>query len=69
MADFKYDKKGMASLEKQLQEQFGRAEREANQAAAQHSTPEGKARAFARVLRKHGVEKVDEAQLRKQFGG
>lgn len=68
MANFKFDKKGLAGLEKQIQQQLKKAEVEANRAAARESTPEAKARAFARVLRKHGVDNVDEAELRKKFG-
>lgn len=69
MADFKFDKKGMADLEKQIGQQLKKAEVEANQAAAREATPEDKARAFARVLRKHGVDNVNEAELRRKFGG
>ena len=69
MADFKFDKRGMADLEKHVGQQLKKVEAEANQAAARESTPEGKARTFARVLRKHGVENVNEAELRRRFGG
>jgi predicted RecB family nuclease len=69
MADFKFDKKGFADLEKHLGQQLKTVETEANKAAARESTPEAKARAFARVLRKHGVENVNEAELRRKFGG
>jgi len=69
MADFKFDKKGMADLEKRVGQELKKAEAEANKAAAREPTPEGKARAFARVLRKHGVESVNEAELRRRFGG
>lgn len=69
MANFKFDKKGLADLEKQVKQQLKKAEVEANRAAARESTPEAKARAFARVLRKHGVDNVNEAEIRKRFGG
>jgi hypothetical protein len=69
MASFELNKKGLADLEKQIGQQLKKAEVEANQAAARESTPAAKARAFARVLRKHGVENVNEAELRKKFGG
>ena len=69
MTDFKFDKKGFAELEKQIGKQLKKAEEEANKAAARESTPEGKARAFARVLREHGVENVNEAELRRKFRG
>lgn len=67
MANFESNKKGVADLEKQIGQQLKRAEAEANQAAAEESTPEKKARAFAEVLRKHGVENVNEAELRREF--
>lgn len=69
MVDFKFNEKGMADLEKHMTQQLKRAEVEANSAAARESTAAGKARAFARVLRKHGVDNVNEAELRKKFGG
>lgn len=59
----------MADLEKSIRQDMQKAEREANQAAERESTPAGKARAFARVLRKYGVENVNEMELRRQFGG
>lgn len=67
MANFKFDKDGLAGLEKQISQQLKAAEAEANRAAARESTPEGKARAFAKVLRKHGIENVNEAELRRKF--
>lgn len=67
MVDFKFDKKGMADLEKQVAEKLKNAEVEANEAAADEPTPEAKARAFAKVLRKHGVDNVNEAELRRKF--
>lgn len=69
MADFKFNKKGLADLEKQFGQELEKAEAEANMAAAREATPEGKARAFAKVLQKHGVENVNEAALRRRFGG
>jgi len=69
MSSFKFDKKGLEALEKQVQQDLKKAEVEANRAAARESTPGAKARAFARALRKHGVENVNEAELRKKFGG
>ena len=68
MSRFSFDKKAMLALEKQVQPGLKAAEVEANRAAARESTPDAKARAFARVLRKHGVENVNEAELRRQFG-
>lgn len=67
MANFKFDRKGLADLQKHMEQQLKKAEVEANRAAARESTPEAKARAFARVLRKYGVENVNEAELRKKF--
>lgn len=69
MTSFKFDKKGLAALEEEVQQSLKKAEIEANRAAARESTPEAKARAFARVLRKHGVENVNETELRKKFSG
>lgn len=66
MAGFEFDEK---ALEKQMKQQFSKIEAEAIQAASRESTPPAKARAFARVLRKHGVQNVDEADLRRRFGG
>lgn len=68
MTSFSFDKKAMAALEKQIQQGLKKAEVEANSAAARESTPAAKARAFARVLRKHGVENVNEAEIRRKFG-
>ncbi len=67
MANLKFDKKGLADLEKRIQQPLKKAEVEANAAAARESTPAAKARAFTRVLRKHGVENVNEAEIRKKF--
>lgn len=69
MANFEFDKKGLAGLEKQVRQDLKRVEVEANRAAARESTPQAKARAFARVLRKHGVKNINEAELRQKFGG
>ncbi len=68
MATFEFDKKALADLEKSVGKQMTKAETDANAAAARESTPAGKARAFARALRRNGIDHVDEAQLRKQFG-
>lgn len=67
MADFKFDKKGLADLEKQVGQSLKKAEAEANEAASHEPTPELKARAFAKVLRKHGVGDVSEGELRRRF--
>lgn len=69
MANFKFDKKGISDLEKHIEQGLKKAEAEANKAAARESTPERKARAFARVLRRHGIENVNETELRRKFGG
>lgn len=69
MANFKFDKKGMADLERAISQDLKRAEAEANKAADKESTPAGKARAFARVLRRYGVQDVNERELRRKFGG
>lgn len=67
MVDFKFNEEGVADLKKQVTDQVKKAE--ANKAADRETTPEGKARVFARVLRKHGVENVNEAELRRKFSG
>ena len=67
MADFTFNKRGMADLEKQVGQSLKKAEAEANEAAANEPTPERKARAFAKVLRKHGVTDVNEGELRRRF--
>lgn len=69
MPSFKFDKKGLAALETDLTQKLKRAEVEANKAANRESTPANKARVFARVLRRHGVGNVDEAELWRRFGG
>lgn len=69
MANFKFDKKGMADLERAISQDLKRAEAEANKAADKESTPAGKARVFARVLRRYGVQDVNERELRRKFGG
>ncbi|QDO87051.1 hypothetical protein FNH13_00890 [Ornithinimicrobium ciconiae] len=69
MANFKFDKNGMADLERAISQDLKRAEAEANKAADKESTPAGKARAFARVLRRYGVQDVNERELRRKFGG
>lgn len=66
MAGFQFDEK---ALEKQMKQQSGKIEAEANRAAGRESTPSTRAQAFARVLWKHGVQDVDEAELRRKFGG
>lgn len=66
---FKPNKKGLADLEKQVGKQMKKAKADADKATARESTPAGKARAFARELRKNGIEDVDENALRKRFGG
>jgi hypothetical protein len=67
MAGFQFDEKGMADLQKQLEEKVKAVEIEANEAAAREPTPEAKASAFARVLRQYGFDNVDEADLRDRF--
>lgn len=69
VASFKFDQKAIDNLLKDTEKKLKKAEAEANKAAAGESTPEKKARAFAQVLRKHGVSDVDEKGPRKQFGG
>ena len=69
MANFKFDKNGMADLERAISQDLKRAEAEANKAADKESTPAGKARAFPRVLRRYGVQDVNERELRRKFGG
>lgn len=69
MVDFKFNEEGVADLKKQVTDQVKKAEVEANKAADRETTPEGKARVFARVLRKHGVENVNGAELRRKFSG
>lgn len=66
MVSFEFDEKG---LEKHFRQELKKVEAEANRAAARESTPAAKARAFARVLRKHGVKNVSEAELRHRFSG
>lgn len=65
MADFGFDGK---DFEKRFGQELKKVEVEANRAASRESTPAAKARAFARVLRKHGVKNVNEAELRRKFG-
>ena len=65
----KINKRGMADLEKQIEGQMKAVEKEANRAAARESSPEAKVQAFVRVMRQHGIENIDEAAIRKQFGG
>lgn len=67
MTDFKFNKKGIADLEKRVQKGREKAEAEANEEAARESTPARKAHAFAKVLRKHGIENVNEAELKRKF--
>lgn len=69
MGDFNFDKKGIRNLEKSIVADLKKTEAEANKAADRESSPAGKARAYARVLRKHGVKNVNEAELRGKFGG
>ncbi len=63
------ERTGYDRLREDLQERFKKIEVEANRAAARQSTPAAKVQAFARVLREHGVKNINEAELRKQFGG
>lgn len=69
LANFEFDQKALRDLEKQVTQDLKKAEVEANKAAARETTPAKKASAFARVLRKHGVENVNEAELRRKFEG
>lgn len=69
MANFQFDKKGLADLEGAIAQDLKKAEAEANKAADKESTPAGKARAFARVLRRYAVDNVNEMELRRKFGG
>lgn len=69
MANFQFDKNALKNLEKQVEQSIKKANDEANKAAVRESTPEKKAHAFARVLRKHGMENVDEAEIRRMFQG
>lgn len=55
------------ALREQLEADFKKIEQEANRAAQQHHTPSAKAEAFAAVLRKHGVENVNVAELEAKF--
>lgn len=59
----------LRKLERRVADEFKQMEVEANRAAARESTPRGKARAFARVLRGHGVTGVSEAELEQRFSG
>lgn len=65
---FKFDNNAMRKLQKDLDGQFKKVEVEANKAAARETTPQKKVQAFAKVLRKHGVDNVNEAELRRKFG-
>lgn len=64
---FQLRQKALRDLEKQAEQNLEKAEIEANRAAARESTPEKKASAFAKVLRRHGVEGTNEAELRQKF--
>lgn len=66
---FKFNKNEIASLEKQMNRGLAKVEKEADKVASRESTPQKKARAVAKVLRAHGVENVNESDLRRQFDG
>lgn len=67
MARIKFNKSAMRKLERQVQRNLEPIEAEANKAAAKESTPANKAHAYARVLKRHGID-VDERELTKKFG-
>lgn len=67
--DFEFNDEGVADLKNQISNEMKRTEAEANKAAADESTPAAKARAFADVLREHGISDVDEEALRRMFEG
>lgn len=66
MVDIKWNKAGQASLERQMQQKFDAAAKEANKAADQHDTPEAKAAAFSRVLKRHGID-PNRAEITRKF--
>lgn len=66
------DVTGLRDLEKALTRDFGKDldkwSVEANKAADRETTPEAKARAFAKVMKRHGVD-MNVRELTKEFKG
>lgn len=67
MAQFKFNAQGLNKFQKDLDAKFEDITVEANKAANRETTPQKKAQAFAKVLRKHGVKNINEAELRRKF--
>ena len=68
MSNFKINEAGMAALQAEIEAKMKQAELEANEAASSETTAEGKARVFAEVLKRYGVE-PNEAAIRSKFEG
>ena len=64
MSNFKFNSD---ALQRQLEADFKKIEREANLAAKRHSAPQAKAKAFAAVLQRHGVRNVNVTELEAKF--
>lgn len=64
----KFDMSGFRDLEKELEKDFAEYSAEANKAADRESSPEGKARAYARVMKRHGID-LNVRELTKKFKG
>lgn len=55
------------AFETQLKKDFKKIEIEANRAAEAHDTPKEKAQAFAKVLRKNGIQNIKIDAIERKF--
>ncbi|WP_122263869.1 hypothetical protein [Ornithinimicrobium cerasi] len=66
MAGFKFNDEEMRKLQRQVEAKTEPASAEANRAAQRHDTAEGRAKAYADVMQRHGIT-MDKAGLVKRF--
>lgn len=65
-SSFKMNQAGMKKLEAEVKKKTDAANVEANRAAERESTPEGKARAYCRVMKRHGFD-LDQRDIAARF--
>lgn len=60
-------RKAARGIEKATKKVAAKAEKDLNAATARKNTPEGKARAAGRALKKNGLEPPSQAELRRMY--
>ncbi len=63
-----WDKQGMKKLEEQIQRNLDAASKKANAAASRYTTLDGQVDAYAREMKKAGVD-IDKRELKKRLQG